>query len=308
MVLGMSLATFTALHVVISLIAIATGLVVAAGMLSGSRLPGWTAVFLVTTVLDQRDRIPLSLYAGAAVPHRRRHLAGGAPLALVALYGKGLAGSWRWRLRDRLDLRPLPERLRPRGPGVPEDPRPEPARADRDRAAVPIAQLWSWRSSSGWASWPSGDSTRRRRGRSSAPVAARPSRPVFRSGRSRSRRPEAPDRSRGRRSVRILAKTLKQRRLADRSAGPPPPVGAGGDRSRQGPRSALAGSSRRTDQARPDQAGRSPRDDPLRGGPTSVKILGQPRHASRTRSTLVSAVLSPRRPDRHPHGKDRGFT
>jgi hypothetical protein len=51
MVLGMSLATFTALHVVISLIAIATGLVVAAGMLAGNRLPGWTAVFLVTTVL-----------------------------------------------------------------------------------------------------------------------------------------------------------------------------------------------------------------------------------------------------------------
>ena len=51
MVLGMSLATFTLVHVVISLIGIVTGLVVLAGMLQSQRLPGWTAVFLVTTIL-----------------------------------------------------------------------------------------------------------------------------------------------------------------------------------------------------------------------------------------------------------------
>ena len=78
MVLGMSLATFTALHVVISLIAIATGLVVAAGMLAGNRLPGWTAVFLVTTVLTSVTGFLFPFTHAPAVPHRRRHLAGGA--------------------------------------------------------------------------------------------------------------------------------------------------------------------------------------------------------------------------------------
>jgi len=51
MVFGMSLATFTLLHVAISLVAIVTGLVVVIGMSSSKRLPGWTAVFLVTTFL-----------------------------------------------------------------------------------------------------------------------------------------------------------------------------------------------------------------------------------------------------------------
>lgn len=41
----------TLLHVVISLVGIASGFVVIAGMLSARRLDGWTALFLVTTVL-----------------------------------------------------------------------------------------------------------------------------------------------------------------------------------------------------------------------------------------------------------------
>jgi hypothetical protein len=95
MVLGMSLATFTALHVVISVIAIATGLVVAAGMLAGNRLPGWTAVFLVTTVLTS--------VTGFLFPFTHvlpSHIVGAISLVvlvptLVALCGKGLSGSWR---------------------------------------------------------------------------------------------------------------------------------------------------------------------------------------------------------------------
>ena len=51
MVLGMSLSTFTLLHVVISLVAILTGLVVLYGMLTSRCLDGWTGTFLVTTVL-----------------------------------------------------------------------------------------------------------------------------------------------------------------------------------------------------------------------------------------------------------------
>jgi hypothetical protein len=50
MILGLSIATFTLVHVIIGLIGIATGLVVLAGMLRGKRLVGWTCIFLATTV------------------------------------------------------------------------------------------------------------------------------------------------------------------------------------------------------------------------------------------------------------------
>jgi hypothetical protein len=51
MMLGMSLETFTLVHVLISLVAIASGLVVVFGLLAGKGLDRWTALFLVTTVL-----------------------------------------------------------------------------------------------------------------------------------------------------------------------------------------------------------------------------------------------------------------
>ena len=51
MVLGMSLQTFTLIHVSISLAGIASGLVVLYGFLTNRRLDGWTAVFLLTTAL-----------------------------------------------------------------------------------------------------------------------------------------------------------------------------------------------------------------------------------------------------------------
>ena len=51
MMLGMSLSTFTTVHVIISLVGIVSGLIVLFGMLSAKRLNGWTALFLLTTVL-----------------------------------------------------------------------------------------------------------------------------------------------------------------------------------------------------------------------------------------------------------------
>ena len=50
MVFGMTLATYTLVHVLISLVGIGSGLVVLFGMLSGKRLDGWTALFLASTV------------------------------------------------------------------------------------------------------------------------------------------------------------------------------------------------------------------------------------------------------------------
>lgn len=96
MILGMSLHTFTVLHVIISMIAIAAGLVVIAGMLGSQRMPGMTAVFLVTTILTSATGFlfPINGFTPA--------LGVGIvslvilAIALLALYGRHLAGAWRW--------------------------------------------------------------------------------------------------------------------------------------------------------------------------------------------------------------------
>jgi hypothetical protein len=51
MILGTTTATFTFVHVLLSLVGIASGLLVVYGMLRGKRFDGATAIFLVTTVL-----------------------------------------------------------------------------------------------------------------------------------------------------------------------------------------------------------------------------------------------------------------
>ena len=51
MVLGMTLQTFTLVHVALSLAGIASGFVVAYGLLHNERLDRWTAIFLATTAL-----------------------------------------------------------------------------------------------------------------------------------------------------------------------------------------------------------------------------------------------------------------
>ena len=51
MILGMSTATYSLLHVLISPIGIASGFVVLYGLLNAKRLDGWTALFLTTTAL-----------------------------------------------------------------------------------------------------------------------------------------------------------------------------------------------------------------------------------------------------------------
>ena len=51
MVLGMSLETFTLIHVLVSLVGIASGTIVMYGFPTNRRLDRWTAVFLLTTAL-----------------------------------------------------------------------------------------------------------------------------------------------------------------------------------------------------------------------------------------------------------------
>ena len=97
MILGMSTATFTSVHVILSLIGILAGLVVVLfGLLRSQPLSGWTALFLATTVLTS--------VTGFLFPFERllpSHIVGIISLvvlaaALVALYVRRLAGSWRW--------------------------------------------------------------------------------------------------------------------------------------------------------------------------------------------------------------------
>jgi hypothetical protein len=51
MILGLSVPTFTLLHVIISLIGIGAGIAALLGMAGNNRLEGWTALFLLTTAL-----------------------------------------------------------------------------------------------------------------------------------------------------------------------------------------------------------------------------------------------------------------
>src|SRR3982074_1523860 len=96
MVLGMSLATFTMVHVIISLIGIVSGIFVMFGMLGSNRMPGLTAIFLLSTILTSAT--------GFGFPFTQllpSHLIGILSLVLlaiacIALYVMKLSGPWRW--------------------------------------------------------------------------------------------------------------------------------------------------------------------------------------------------------------------
>ena len=95
MVLGLSLPAFTMVHVIISLIAIAAGLVVMFGLLGSKSMPGLTAIFLAFTILTS--------VTGFLFPFEKllpSHIIGIISLVLLAiaclaLYGMKLAGVWR---------------------------------------------------------------------------------------------------------------------------------------------------------------------------------------------------------------------
>mgnify|MGYP003694456387 CR=1 FL=1 len=96
MILGMSLSTFTTLHVIISLIGIVAGLVVAAQDARRKEARWLDRDFLATTVLTSAT--------GFLFPFNKllpSHVVGIISLvvlaiALLALYGLHLAGAWRW--------------------------------------------------------------------------------------------------------------------------------------------------------------------------------------------------------------------
>jgi hypothetical protein len=95
MIFGMSTATFTTVHVIISLLGIASGFVVLYGLLNGKALRGWTGFFLATTVATSVTGFGFPIHK-VGPPH----IVGVISLlvlavALAALYAFHLAGSWR---------------------------------------------------------------------------------------------------------------------------------------------------------------------------------------------------------------------
>jgi hypothetical protein len=96
MTLGMSLSTFTMVHVVISLIGILSGLIVLYAMLTSRDLMFWTALFLSATVLTSvtgflfpiHQLLPSRIVGGISIV--------ALAMALYALYARHLAGHWRW--------------------------------------------------------------------------------------------------------------------------------------------------------------------------------------------------------------------
>src|SRR5262245_7532672 len=96
MILGLSIADFTILHVILSLIGIVSGIIVLFGMLGGKRLYGLTAIFLASTVLTSVTGFfsPLTKI-GPPFVFGVISLAL-LVFALLGLYVFGLSGAWRW--------------------------------------------------------------------------------------------------------------------------------------------------------------------------------------------------------------------
>jgi len=98
MILGMSLSTFTTVHVIISLIGIASGIIVMFGLLGSRRMPGMTAIFLLFTILTSATGFLIPpLVSDKLLPS---HIIGALSLVLLAvacfaLYGQKLSGRWR---------------------------------------------------------------------------------------------------------------------------------------------------------------------------------------------------------------------
>jgi hypothetical protein len=93
MIFGMTIFTFV--HVFLSLVGIFAGLIVMIGLLTSKQLPGWTALFIWTTLATS--------VTGFMFPFHKvlpSHAVGILSLlvltiAIYALYGKHLAGAWR---------------------------------------------------------------------------------------------------------------------------------------------------------------------------------------------------------------------
>ncbi|HSB25270.1 MAG TPA: hypothetical protein VLE94_19390 [Burkholderiaceae bacterium] len=86
---------FVLIHVVLSILGILSGLIVVGGLMGGARFDGWTAFFLLTTILTN--------VTGFGFPFTKvgpPHVVGAISLVLLAVcvaarYWRQMAGGWR---------------------------------------------------------------------------------------------------------------------------------------------------------------------------------------------------------------------
>jgi len=95
MIWGLTIEAFTRVHVLVSLVGIASGLIVLFGLLARKRLDGWTLLFLATTAATS-----ITGFAFPAEHLLPSHRVGVVSLvvlavAILARYGRRLAGTWR---------------------------------------------------------------------------------------------------------------------------------------------------------------------------------------------------------------------
>ena len=96
MILGMSTATFTAIHVLISLLGIGSGLVVMYGFFNANRMDRWTQLFLTTTALTS--------LTGFLFPNE--HITPGIVVGILSMMVLAVATGARYGLRMRGVWRP----------------------------------------------------------------------------------------------------------------------------------------------------------------------------------------------------------
>lgn len=96
MILGMSVGAFTVLHVVITLVAIGSGLIVAGGMFASHKLPATTALFLFTTALTSVTGFLFPIHGFTPALGVGIVACVILAVALFALYKEHLLGAWRW--------------------------------------------------------------------------------------------------------------------------------------------------------------------------------------------------------------------
>jgi hypothetical protein len=95
MIFGMSIATYTLIHVLISLVGLGSGFIVLYGLLNGKLFSGWNVLFLVTTVATSVTGFGFPF--DHLLPSHKVGIVSLVTLtvAILALYAFHLTGGWR---------------------------------------------------------------------------------------------------------------------------------------------------------------------------------------------------------------------
>ena len=96
MIFGMSIGTFTVVHVVISLVAIVSGFIVTAGLFTSDSRPKWTALFLLMTLLTSVTGFMFPFVSVTPAFVTGIIALSALAVTLLALYVFRMMRVWRW--------------------------------------------------------------------------------------------------------------------------------------------------------------------------------------------------------------------